>query len=110
MWSSVAGAAAAARAIPACKFAAVCAATSGGSGTVQAYVPDPPDNLVATPMVGGIQFNWDMPLEMLAEMPGLWQSGYEMIYGVSADRGAERGAKRGGTDLFYRVMNSGSAV
>lgn len=33
-----------------------------------------------------------------------------MVYGVITDRGAESGAKRMGTNLFYRVMNSGSAV
>ena len=57
-----------------------------------------------------IDADFQHPLEMLAEMHGLWQSGYEMIYGVIADRGAESGAKRMGTQLFYRVMNSGSSV
>jgi hypothetical protein len=57
-----------------------------------------------------IDADFQHPLEMLAEMHGLWQAGYEMVYGVIADRGAESGAKRMGTQLFYRVMNSGSAV
>lgn len=57
-----------------------------------------------------IDADFQHPLEMLAEMHELWQSGYEMIYGVIADRGAESGAKRMGTQLFYRVMNSGSSV
>ncbi len=57
-----------------------------------------------------IDADFQHPLEMLGEMHGLWQAGYEMVYGVIADRGAESGAKRMGTQLFYRVMNSGSAV
>ena len=40
----------------------------------------------------------------------LWQSGYDMVYGVIADRGAESGAKRVGTNLFYRLMNAGNLV
>lgn len=47
---------------------------SGGSGTSQAYVPDPPDNLVATSIPGGISFVWDMPLETLAgDVIELWE-------------------------------------
>ena len=57
-----------------------------------------------------IDADFQHPLEMLAEMHELWQSGYEMVYGVIADRAAESGAKRMGTRLFYRVMNSGSSV
>ena len=57
-----------------------------------------------------IDADFQHPLEMLGEMHALWQSGYEMVYGVIADRGTESGAKRMGTNLFYSVMNSGSAV
>lgn len=57
-----------------------------------------------------IDADFQHPLEMLPEMHALWQSGYEMVYGVIADRGAESGAKRLGTDLFYKLMNSGSSV
>lgn len=57
-----------------------------------------------------IDADFQHPLEMLPEMHALWQSGYEMVYGVIADRGAESGAKRFGTDLFYCLMNTGSSV
>lgn len=57
-----------------------------------------------------IDADFQHPLEMLPEMHALWHSGYEMIYGVIADRGAESGAKRLGTNLFYTLMNSGNGV
>lgn len=57
-----------------------------------------------------IDADFQHPLEMLPEMHGLWLSGYDMVYGVIADRTAESGAKRLGTDLFYKLMNSGSGV
>ena len=57
-----------------------------------------------------IDADFQHPLELLPEMHGLWQAGYEMVYGVIADRGAESGAKRLGTDMFYRLVNSGSSV
>ena len=57
-----------------------------------------------------IDADFQHPLEMLSEMHALWQAGYEMVYGVITDRGAESGAKRMGTNLFYHVMNSGNAV
>ena len=57
-----------------------------------------------------IDADFQHPLEMLSEMHALWQTGYDMVYGVIADRGAESGAKRLGTELFYRLVNSGSSV
>lgn len=57
-----------------------------------------------------IDADFQHPLEMLPEMHTLWQAGYDMVYGVIADRGSESGAKRLGTDLFYRLVNSGSSV
>jgi len=57
-----------------------------------------------------IDADFQHPLELLPQMHDLWLHGYEMIYGVIADRGAESGAKRLGTDLFYKLMNSGSGV
>lgn len=57
-----------------------------------------------------IDADFQHPLEILPEMHALWQGGYEMIYGVIADRGAESGAKRLGTNLFYTLMNSGNGV
>ena len=57
-----------------------------------------------------IDADFQHPLELLPEMHALWLHGYEMVYGVIADRGAESGAKRLGTELFYKLMNSGSSV
>jgi len=57
-----------------------------------------------------IDADFQHPLAMLAEMHGLWLMGYDMVYGVIADRTAESGAKRLGTSLFYRVLNSGNRV
>ena len=57
-----------------------------------------------------IDADFQHPLEMLPEMHGLWQNGYDMVYGVIVDRGAESGTKRVGTNLFYQVMNSGNSV
>lgn len=57
-----------------------------------------------------IDADFQHPLELLPEMHALWQTGYDMVYGVIADRGAESGAKRLGTDMFYRLVNSGSSV
>lgn len=57
-----------------------------------------------------IDADFQHPLELLVPMHDLWQHGYEMIYGVIADRGAESVAKRVGTDCFYALMNAGSGV
>ncbi|QPS07115.1 glycosyltransferase family 2 protein [Delftia acidovorans] len=57
-----------------------------------------------------IDADFQHPLQMLPQMCELWQSGYDMVYGVIADRGAESGAKRVGTNLFYRLMNAGNLV
>ena len=57
-----------------------------------------------------IDGDFQHPLDLLPEMHDLWQRGYDMVYGVIADRGAESGAKRVGTHLFYRIMNAGNSV
>lgn len=57
-----------------------------------------------------IDADFQHPLEMLSDMHQLWLGGYDMVYGVIADRGAESGAKRLGTNVFYRLMNSGNSV
>lgn len=47
---------------------------SGGSASATSYTPDPPDNLAATPIKGAIEFDWDMPLEVLAgDVIELWE-------------------------------------
>ncbi len=57
-----------------------------------------------------IDADFQHPLALLPEMHALWQSGYDMVYGVIADRGAESGAKRLGAGVFYRLMNAGNQV
>ncbi|AVP58335.1 glycosyltransferase family 2 protein [Pulveribacter suum] len=57
-----------------------------------------------------IDADFQHPLEMLPAMHELWLLGYDMVYGVIADRTAESGAKRLGTSLFYRLLNSGNRV
>ena len=54
-----------------------------------------------------IDADFQHPLELLPQMQQLWQAGYDMVYGVIADRAAESGTKRVGTGLFYRVLNAG---
>ena len=48
-----------------------------------------------------IDADFQHPLPLIAEMVQLWNSGYDMVYGVIADRTAEGAAKRRGTQLFY---------
>ncbi|MBS0390473.1 MAG: glycosyltransferase family 2 protein [Comamonadaceae bacterium] len=57
-----------------------------------------------------IDADFQHPLELLAQMHELWLAGYDMVYGVIADRGAESGTKRLGTGLFYRLLNAGKKV
>ncbi len=57
-----------------------------------------------------IDTDFQHPLELLPQMHQLWLHGYDMVYGVIADRAAESGLKRLGTRWFYRLMNTGSAV
>ncbi len=57
-----------------------------------------------------IDADFQHPLEMLPQMCELWLAGYDMVYGVIADRAGESGAKRMGTNLFYRLMNAGNLV
>ena len=55
-----------------------------------------------------IDADFQHPLSMIAEMVQLWKSGYDMAYGVIADRAAEGTTKRWGTRLFYYLMNKDS--
>jgi hypothetical protein len=57
-----------------------------------------------------IDADFQHPLELLPEMHALWLAGYDMVYGVIADRGFESGTKRVGTGLFYRLINTGKQV
>jgi len=53
-----------------------------------------------------IDADFQHPLDKLPKMAQLWQSGYEMIYGVIANRQGESITKRLGTRLLYRLLNT----
>ncbi|MGH8461514.1 MAG: glycosyltransferase family 2 protein [Stenotrophobium sp.] len=57
-----------------------------------------------------IDSDFQHPLEMVPEMIGLWQNGYDMVYGVLADRSQDSVLKRVGTNAFYRLMTFGSKI
>lgn len=57
-----------------------------------------------------IDADFQHPLPLIAEMVQLWQGGYDMVYGVIADRAGEAKAKRWGTRLFYYLMNRDNAI
>ena len=57
-----------------------------------------------------IDADFQHPLDKLPEMAELWQSGYDMIYGVIANRSKESLAKRLGTNLFYSLMSSSEVI
>ena len=54
--------------------------------------------------------DYQHPLALLPEMVHLWQAGYDMVYGVIADRGHESRLKRWGTGMFYQLMEYDSMV
>ena len=53
-----------------------------------------------------IDADFQHPLEKIPEMAELWKSGYEMIYGVIANRQGESITKRLGTSLLYKLLNT----
>ncbi|SMC75451.1 glycosyltransferase family 2 protein [Polynucleobacter kasalickyi] len=57
-----------------------------------------------------IDADFQHPMEKLSEMCSLWQSGYDMVYGVIVDRGNESFLKRFGTRFFYSLMSAGTDV
>jgi glycosyltransferase involved in cell wall biosynthesis len=46
------------------------------------------------------------PPELIAEFVALWEQGYDVVYGVRADRSSDTVLKRTTANLFYRVFNS----
>lgn len=52
-----------------------------------------------------IDADFQHPLEKLSEMSALWQSGYDMVYGVIVNRQEEGWLKRLGTKGFYALMS-----
>lgn len=45
------------------------------------------------------------PPELIAEFVALWEQGYDVVYGVRADRSADTRAKRWTAGAFYRLFN-----
>jgi polyisoprenyl-phosphate glycosyltransferase len=50
------------------------------------------------------------PLEVLDEFFAEWQSGYDMVYGVRADRDDETALKRTLTRVFYRALSGSASI
>ena len=50
------------------------------------------------------------PLEMIPKFFSLWQQGYEMVYGVRANRDDESFLKRQFTHWFYRLLRRASHI
>jgi glycosyltransferase involved in cell wall biosynthesis len=50
------------------------------------------------------------PPALVADMLRAWREGADMVYTVRATRGGESFLKKLGTQIFYRVVNAGSAV
>jgi len=46
------------------------------------------------------------PPELIAEFVTLWEQGYDVVYGVRADRSSDTALKRTTANLFYQVFNS----
>jgi glycosyltransferase involved in cell wall biosynthesis len=53
-----------------------------------------------------IDADFQHPLEKLPEMAELWKAGYEMVYGVIANRQSESATKRLGTRLLYKLLST----
>jgi polyisoprenyl-phosphate glycosyltransferase len=45
------------------------------------------------------------PPELIAEFVTLWEQGYDVVYGVRADRSSDSRAKRWSAGAFYRLFN-----
>lgn len=57
-----------------------------------------------------IDADFQHPLALVPQMVDLWRSGYDMIYGVIANRQAESSLKRLGTRFFYGLVRWDSSV
>ena len=57
-----------------------------------------------------IDSDFQHPLSLVPEMARLWRDGYDMVYGVIAERDAESWGKRAGSDLFYGLLRMGSSL
>jgi glycosyltransferase involved in cell wall biosynthesis len=57
-----------------------------------------------------IDADFQHPVELIPAMLAKWREGYDMVYGVRANRRDEGRVKRAGTAIFYRLLASGSNV
>ena len=57
-----------------------------------------------------IDGDYQHPLELIPEMVNLWRDGYDMVFGVIADRANESLLKRLGTQVFYGLMEYDSTI
>ncbi|MEO8115113.1 MAG: glycosyltransferase family 2 protein [Phenylobacterium sp.] len=57
-------------------------------------------------LVVAIDADLQDPPELIAEFLTLWEQGYDVVYGLRADRGADTAGKRLTAGLFYRLFNS----
>lgn len=55
-----------------------------------------------------IDGDYQHPLSLLPEMVQLWRGGYDMVFGVIANRSHESAIKRLGTNLLYRLLEGDS--
>ncbi len=60
-------------------------------------------------MVAPIDADLQDPPELIAEFLTLWEQGYDVVYGMRADRGSDSWLKRVTAEGFYRVFNLMSA-
>jgi polyisoprenyl-phosphate glycosyltransferase len=60
-------------------------------------------------MVVPIDADLQDPPELIAEFVALWEQGYDVVYGVRADRSSDTWFKRMTAGVFYRVFNAMTA-
>jgi polyisoprenyl-phosphate glycosyltransferase len=56
-------------------------------------------------MVVPIDADLQDPPELIAEFVARWEQGYDVVYGLRADRSSDTAMKRGSAELFYRIFN-----
>lgn len=62
-------------------------------------------DLASGDMVVPLDADLQDPPELVAEFVALWEQGYDVVYGVRADRSTDTRAKRWTAGAFYRLFN-----
>lgn len=62
-------------------------------------------DLASGDMVVPLDADLQDPPELIAEFVALWEQGYDVVYGVRADRSTDTRAKRWTAGAFYRLFN-----